>query len=430
MEELSYAGLKSMDKAEYQKAFKKPANWRKAKGVLFLAKHNFKNGKAKLVAIPFKKFNEAAKCFKDEVKKDTGAYRYNAKLTMLAAFELVKNESGILTAQITPMQGGLNDDYLESTGKELFAKLKMDLNVIGEQHLSAGDLEQVHNESVVGGEPIFGDKEEKMTASESETELARTKERTNNINKMLQNLPKIDAAVEEANVTVLQEKLDQYKEVLKGLEGETTTTAETSDLQQIKIAIANIEQKIANTPTNQTASLDTDAFLDNLENAEFAEEQSEKDALDIDDLSDQRANLQKKNRKKVNTLLKQLDKVKNEIVGNKITADQAIIELNKLQGKVLEGLSLKNDEEDSDKETYAIIKQLNVEIKELKSYVEEKLRPRSEETKELEATLLAEMKATGKNAALLIEDLTENTLKKMDGQFSVHFNQLNKFYQN
>ncbi len=90
--ELTYAGLKNMQKNDFAKLFKKPAPWKKAQGVLFLAKYKFDNGKVPLVAIPFKKYNEAAKCYKNEVKKDS---IYSAKLTLLASLEQVRTTKEI-----------------------------------------------------------------------------------------------------------------------------------------------------------------------------------------------------------------------------------------------------------------------------------------------------------------------------------------------
>jgi hypothetical protein len=69
--EISFANLEKMNKSLFIKLFKKPAIWKKATAVIFIAKHKFSIGKVKidLVAIPFKKKTEATTCFKKEVKK-------------------------------------------------------------------------------------------------------------------------------------------------------------------------------------------------------------------------------------------------------------------------------------------------------------------------------------------------------------------------
>jgi hypothetical protein len=104
--------------------------WKKATGVIFLSKYKFLNGKTPLVAIPFRKYTEAAKIFKDEIKKDKTC---TTKLIMLAAFTFKKKDDGNLLAEVTPMKGGMDYSLLETYGKELFARLKVDFNVIGQQ---------------------------------------------------------------------------------------------------------------------------------------------------------------------------------------------------------------------------------------------------------------------------------------------------------
>jgi len=81
-----------------------------------------------LVAIPYKKYNEAAKCFKNEVKKSS---TYSAKLTMLAGLSREKDESGNVIFKITPTQGGMNVDFLQAYATTLFKILKVGVQVVG-----------------------------------------------------------------------------------------------------------------------------------------------------------------------------------------------------------------------------------------------------------------------------------------------------------
>ena len=56
-EELSLDSIKEMKKAEFIKAFKNKAAWKKAKAVIFLVDYKLE-GKKAVIAIPFKKENE------------------------------------------------------------------------------------------------------------------------------------------------------------------------------------------------------------------------------------------------------------------------------------------------------------------------------------------------------------------------------------
>jgi hypothetical protein len=55
--ELSLDSIKDMKKAEYIKAFKNKAAWKKAKAAIFLVDYKLE-GKKAVIAIPFKKENE------------------------------------------------------------------------------------------------------------------------------------------------------------------------------------------------------------------------------------------------------------------------------------------------------------------------------------------------------------------------------------
>ena len=67
-EELSRDSVKDMKKAEYIKAFKNKAAWKKAKAVILLVDYKLE-GKKAVIAIPFKKENEM-KLEMKRLKKD------------------------------------------------------------------------------------------------------------------------------------------------------------------------------------------------------------------------------------------------------------------------------------------------------------------------------------------------------------------------
>lgn len=422
MEELTFAGLKSMNKTEYQKLFAKPTTWRKAKAVLFLAKYKFSNGKIPLVALPFKKYTLAAECFKNEVKKDKDV-PYKPKLTMLGSFGLTKDENGVLTAEITPMQGGLNNDYLESYGKLLFSKLKMNLNVAGEQQLNKGDVEEVLSKS------------EESTRGAAEI-TAKLNARLGRISKMLANLPKLENAVGKVDPTKLEKKLVVYREALDSVKKEAQkdgniTPEEQNDINRIQSALKTIEDKLANLTdgAEEITNVASDALIDNLENAESVEEKTAQEGSTLQDLSEEASNLEEKNRLRLGQVQKQLVELKNKIVNVRIKPDQAIKELNKLHGEASEGLGLETTEEDTSDEILAIRNKLVTDIQELKRYVDEKLTPMIEQRVEMKKQLQLEIKETGKNASVLIDDLKVNVLDKMKNKLANYETELNKLYE-
>lgn len=422
MEELTFAGLKSMNKTEYQKLFAKPTTWRKVKAVLFLAKYKFSNGKIPLVALPFKKYTLAAECFKNEVKKDKDV-PYKPKLTMLGSFGLTKDEDGVLTAEITPMQGGLNNDYLESYGKLLFSKLKMNLNVAGEQQLNKGDVEEVLSKS------------EESTRGAAEI-TAKLNARLGRISKMLANLPKLEDAVGKVDPTKLEKKLVVYREALDSVKKEAQkdgniTPEEQNDINRIQSALKTIEDKLANLTdgAEKITNVASDALIDNLENAESVEEKTAQEGSTLQDLSEEASNLEEKNRLRLGQVQKQLVELKNKIVNVRIKPDQAIKELNKLHGEASEGLGLETTEEDTSDEILAIRNKLVTDIQELKRYVDEKLTPMIEQRVEMKKQLQLEIKETGKNASVLIDDLKVNVLDKMKNKLANYETELNKLYE-
>jgi len=228
---LTFAGLKNMKKNDFKKLFKKPAPWKKAKGVLFLAKYKFSNGKVPLVAIPFKKYNDAAKCFKKEVKKDKA---YSAKLTMLASLEQSKGEKGNLTFDVTPVKGNMNADFLNTYGKELFGKLKMGFNVAGVD----GPLE---NEDV---QEVVKAADESLSTKKTNKLVAKRNKRAAKANKVKAKLSKFEKAIGKVEAPKLNEKLVLFKQILADLEQEAQADGQidADEQKELDRMYANIER--------------------------------------------------------------------------------------------------------------------------------------------------------------------------------------------
>lgn len=425
MDEITYSGLKSMNKTDYNKLFKKPAEWRKATAVLFLAKYKFSNGRLPLVAIPFKKYNDASKCFKEEVKKDK-EIPYMPKLALLASIEVVKNSSGVLTAQITPMKGGMNNDYLEAEGKELFAALSMNFNVIGDQVLDKEDLIEV---AAAAGEDL--------NSEDAAKELAKKKAYLERINSILKNLPKLDAAIGKVDANTLKEKLAVYEQALEEIkensQGQYSTPETIADFQRISSAIESIKEKIKALPKKGESDNDniaSDAILDNLDNADIDDQKTESEAAELEDITDNSKNLNLPNLKRVKRCQNELTKLKSKIIEGDIDPDIAMKELNLLQSDISAGLGLTLNENDSMEEITPIMDKMYKDILQLQKYVDQKLRPLLEQRGALKEEVEVVLNETGKTPAVLINDLKETTLKEMESKFSTYELNLNKYYKN
>lgn len=254
--ELTYAGLKNMKKNDFSKLFKKPAPWKKAQGVLFLAKYKFDNGKVPLVAIPFKKYNEAAKCYKNEVKKDS---IYSAKLTLLASLEKSQDDSGNLVFKVTPIQGSMNTDFLDTYGKELFGKLKTGFEVLGTEGI-------LDNEDI---QEVVEAADETLSTKKTDKLVAKRKKRVAKATKVQENLGKFEKAIGKVEAPKLQDKLTLYKQVLKDLtleaqeDGEIDTN-EQKELDRMQQNIERIEQLIEDVEEAKTIATNIKNVLEQL----------------------------------------------------------------------------------------------------------------------------------------------------------------------
>lgn len=205
--ELSYKGLKGMKKNDFAKVFKKPASWKKASAILFLAKYKFSNGKINLVAVPYKKYNEAAKVFKEEVKRES---TYTAKLTMLTSLEQKKDAKGNVTFKVTPTQGSMNLDFLQTYAAELFGKLKVGIEVVGsEGKMDGEDLQEVVE---VASETLSSKKTEKIVAKQAQ--------RAAKARKIQEHISKFEKAMGKVATPKLEESLAKMQQVYKQIKTE------------------------------------------------------------------------------------------------------------------------------------------------------------------------------------------------------------------
>lgn len=245
--ELTYANLSKMDKNTFGKLVKKPIVWQKTKGVLLFAKHKLTNGKVPLVAIPFKKYQLASKCFKEEVKKDSN---YATKLTLLASFEWEKGLDGNMSIVLTPMQGGMNLDYAQASAKELFKKMKVDIRVEGaDSKVELDDLKEINKAS--------GEEE---TDKKTQKKVDKRNKRLAKIKKVTDKLGKFEKSMGRVDLTVLEEKIALFETILADITKEAEADGkveaeEQEEIDRLTAHLGKVKQKLADNIANPRKSL-------------------------------------------------------------------------------------------------------------------------------------------------------------------------------
>ncbi len=124
-EELSLGGLKDLKKADYFKAFKNKAAWKKAKAVIFLVDYKLE-GKKTTIAIPFKKEAE----MKLEMKRLKKDKLHPMKKSGEGLITIEKEGEEGMKAKVELLLGGLKPELLQAKGAPLFDKIKTTLEVL------------------------------------------------------------------------------------------------------------------------------------------------------------------------------------------------------------------------------------------------------------------------------------------------------------
>jgi hypothetical protein len=119
-EELSLDSIKDMKKAEYIKAFKNKAAWKKAKAVIFLVDYKLE-GKKAVIAIPFKKENE----MKLEMKRLKKEKLHLLKKSGGAEITITKGNDGVAELNVKLTIGGLKPELLVLKATPLLEKIKL-----------------------------------------------------------------------------------------------------------------------------------------------------------------------------------------------------------------------------------------------------------------------------------------------------------------
>lgn len=137
-EELSLDSIKDMKKAEYIKAFKNKAAWKKAKAVIFLVDYKLE-GKKAVIAIPFKKENE----MKLEMKRLKKEKLHLLKKSGGGEITITKGNDGVAELNVKLTIGGLKPELLVLKATPLLEKIKLRIKatIEGEALLDAASKE-------------------------------------------------------------------------------------------------------------------------------------------------------------------------------------------------------------------------------------------------------------------------------------------------
>jgi len=123
-DELLIDDLKDMKKAEFIKAFKNKAVWKKAKAVIVFVAFKL-DGKKTTVAVPYKKETEMKADMKRVKKEKIHLFKKSGGGRI--SFDL--GDEGLI-ANIELTVGGLKPELLQSEGEELFEKINSILKVV------------------------------------------------------------------------------------------------------------------------------------------------------------------------------------------------------------------------------------------------------------------------------------------------------------
>lgn len=178
---LTYEGLAAMNKADYIKAVKDKALWKKAEAILLLYKYKLNGTPMPVVALPLRKQKQMKDMLKT-IKADKSKQKPNLKQVYIAQFELKKDEEtgGTIARVHTPLLGkAMMAETFEKKGKALFDKLNYQLVV---ESMTEPQEELVEEQDQDSKEPT------KTAPKLTEEQVAQVAKGTNAMRKNLQNI--------------------------------------------------------------------------------------------------------------------------------------------------------------------------------------------------------------------------------------------------
>ncbi len=168
---LTYEGLAEMTKADYLKAIKDKALWKKAEAVLLLHKFKLNGTLLPVVALPLRKQKQMKETLRT-IKADKSKQKPNLKQVYIAQFELKqdKETGGTLARVHSPLIGKpTKAGGFQKRGKALFQKLNYQLVV--EADLQSQQEETTEEQQESSGQPTTSTKPKKKLTPEQETKV-------------------------------------------------------------------------------------------------------------------------------------------------------------------------------------------------------------------------------------------------------------------
>jgi hypothetical protein len=263
-EELSLDSIKDMKKAEFIKAFKNKAAWKKAKAVIFLVDYKLE-GKKAVIAIPFKKENE----MKLEMKRLKKEKLHLLKKSGGGTIVIDKNADGDREATIELIMGGLKPELLQLKASPLFEKIKVKLSATqtGEalEDAAAAESEVDTTENLpednlddVDADADEGEEDNEGETASSETEKAsapnpkkeaQKEDRAAKIALMKENVGKMEKVVGTISKEKLEPNVLKYEAALAQLIKTAQADGvidkkEQASIDELKAALENLRKSM------------------------------------------------------------------------------------------------------------------------------------------------------------------------------------------
>lgn len=272
-EELSLDRIKEMKKADFVKAFKNKAAWKKAKAAIFLVDYKLE-GKKAVIAIPFKKETE----MKLEMKRLKKEKLHLLKKSGGGTLSISINADGEREATIEIIMGGLKPELLQLKAEPLFAKIKVKISATqsGEALADAAAAEsEVDTTDSLPEDNIDDDGDDESTddVAENETITDAVQDSSVNpkkekikaaVNTIRENADKLKAAIGKIAQDKIQANAEKLKNALEKilLEAKEFIGDVEQEAKELLTHVKNIIQEAINpvetAGSSETGPLDRD----------------------------------------------------------------------------------------------------------------------------------------------------------------------------
>ncbi len=276
-EELSLDSIKDMKKADFIKAFKNKAAWKKAKAVIFLVDYKLE-GKKAVIAIPFKKENE----MKLEMKRLKKEKLHLLKKSGGGTLEIVVGADGEREAKIELMIGGLKPELLQLKASPLFERIKLRIqatqNEDAKADAAASEGEVDENEDLpedtlddVAVEDSSDDSDEKENSTESDSENSNNPKKEKiraAVNTIKENANKLKAAIGKIAQDKIKANADKLKAALEKILSEAKEFIDDveQEAKELLDDVKNIISEVVNPSESKESSESIDFDRNKIKN--------------------------------------------------------------------------------------------------------------------------------------------------------------------